>query len=133
MVQAEAVLTGARQAGAAEKQVAGAAEPQGPGEDAEASALVASIMEETELEERMRAAGIEIPKPGPEADAAPAAAQEDADESDKWCCICVEDAVFRCGECDNDVFCARCFRESHSDPDTKGHKPARLAQESSKK
>ncbi len=45
--------------------------------------------------------------------AAARAAAEQA-EMDRWCSICTEDADRRCAGCDNDAFCARCWREGHA-------------------
>ncbi|KAH8883830.1 hypothetical protein GQ53DRAFT_786611 [Thozetella sp. PMI_491] len=48
------------------------------------------------------------------------------DEDQKtWCTVCLEDATIRCLGCDDDVYCARCFREMHVGPragyDERGH------------
>ena len=32
------------------------------------------------------------------------------DEMDKWCTICNDDGDFKCIDCDNDVYCKRCFK-----------------------
>ncbi|CAB4394031.1 unnamed protein product [Rhizophagus irregularis] len=43
-----------------------------------------------------------------------------------WCCICNEDAIIKCRDCDGDLYCQSCFNEghlgSHSDYETKQHK-----------
>jgi len=48
------------------------------------------------------------------------------DEDQKtWCVVCLEDATIRCVGCDNDVYCARCWKEMHVGPsagyDERGH------------
>ncbi|KAL2135510.1 hypothetical protein VTI74DRAFT_8241 [Chaetomium olivicolor] len=48
------------------------------------------------------------------------------DEDQKtWCVVCLEDAAIRCVGCDNDVYCARCWKEMHVGPsagyDERGH------------
>ena len=48
------------------------------------------------------------------------------DEDQKtWCVVCLEDAAVRCIGCENDVYCARCWREMHVGPaagyDERGH------------
>jgi hypothetical protein len=43
-----------------------------------------------------------------------------------WCVVCLEDATIRCVDCDNDVYCTRCWKEMHVGPsagyDERGHK-----------
>ncbi|PKC08424.1 hypothetical protein RhiirA5_499985 [Rhizophagus irregularis] len=43
-----------------------------------------------------------------------------------WCCICNEDAIIKCRDCDGDLYCQSCFNEghlgSHSDYEMKQHK-----------
>ncbi|KAK7397889.1 hypothetical protein QQX98_012740 [Neonectria punicea] len=38
------------------------------------------------------------------------------DDVDSWCTVCLEDATLRCLGCDDDVYCARCWREMHVGP-----------------
>ncbi|KAG0264652.1 hypothetical protein DFQ27_001104 [Actinomortierella ambigua] len=51
----------------------------------------------------------------------------DDENPDDWCCICNEDAAWKCPGCDNDLYCSECFRESHVGPDAdwelKRHRP----------
>ncbi|KAI5846913.1 hypothetical protein BZA05DRAFT_438031 [Tricharina praecox] len=37
-------------------------------------------------------------------------------EIDTWCCICNEDAEYRCSGCDNDIYCKECLYEAHVGP-----------------
>jgi len=39
-----------------------------------------------------------------------------------WCCICNEDAIIKCKDCDGDLYCQPCFNEGHSDYGMKRHK-----------
>ncbi|RIA95287.1 hypothetical protein C1645_816892 [Glomus cerebriforme] len=48
------------------------------------------------------------------------------DDPNTWCCICNEDAIIKCKDCDGDLYCQPCFNEGHfglhSDYDMKRHK-----------
>lgn len=49
------------------------------------------------------------------------------DEDQKtWCIVCLEDATVQCLGCDDDVYCARCWKDMHVGPaagyDERGHK-----------
>lgn len=53
------------------------------------------------------------------------------DEDQKtWCVVCLEDAAIRCVGCDDDVYCARCWKEMHVGPsagyDERGHRWVRF-------
>ncbi|KAI8619244.1 hypothetical protein BC830DRAFT_811166 [Chytriomyces sp. MP71] len=37
-------------------------------------------------------------------------------EDDAFCCLCSEDAVVSCPDCEDDLYCARCFKMAH-DPE----------------
>ncbi|XP_055385137.1 abscission/NoCut checkpoint regulator [Condylostylus longicornis] len=39
-----------------------------------------------------------------------------------FCVICNEDAVIRCLDCDNDIYCKNCFKEIHNDEEYRSHK-----------
>ncbi|TPX32056.1 hypothetical protein SmJEL517_g04762 [Synchytrium microbalum] len=45
------------------------------------------------------------------------------DDPDTWCCICNDDAVVSCHECDDDKYCLTCFRAGHygNDPELRRH------------
>lgn len=49
------------------------------------------------------------------------------DEDQKtWCIVCLDDATIRCIGCDNDGYCARCWKDMHVGPsagwDERGHR-----------
>ena len=47
---------------------------------------------------------------------------EEAEDLSRWCCICTEDAVCYCHECEGDAYCARCWREGHAEVDLRTHR-----------
>lgn len=44
------------------------------------------------------------------------------DDELPWCELCNEDAQLRCVDCDGDLYCRRCWRETHKEPDLKQHR-----------
>lgn len=48
------------------------------------------------------------------------------DDSEKFCIICPDEPVLQCLDCDGDLYCGRCFRESHKEWDLKGHRTKKV-------
>ncbi|PHH92311.1 hypothetical protein CDD83_7900 [Cordyceps sp. RAO-2017] len=50
---------------------------------------------------------------------------------DSWCTVCLDDAALRCLGCDDDPYCARCWREMHRGPaaafDDRSHRCVQFA------
>jgi hypothetical protein len=48
------------------------------------------------------------------------------EDAKTWCTVCLEDGTVRCFGCDNDIYCARCWKEMHVGPnagyDERGHR-----------
>ena len=59
-----------------------------------------------------------------------AAATTDDVPQERWCCICNDDAVLWCSDCDGDPYCRRCFREGHppDEPDMAAHRTVPIRQ-----
>lgn len=59
------------------------------------------------------------------------------DDVDGWCTVCLEDATLRCLGCDDDVYCARCWREMHVGPaaafDDRSHRAVQFTRDRKKK
>ncbi|KAJ6786489.1 hypothetical protein PWT90_06894 [Aphanocladium album] len=59
------------------------------------------------------------------------------DDVDSWCTVCLEDATLRCLGCDDDVYCARCWREMHISPaaafDDRSHRAVQFTKDKKKK
>ncbi|KAH7155846.1 hypothetical protein B0J13DRAFT_234840 [Dactylonectria estremocensis] len=58
------------------------------------------------------------------------------DDVDSWCTVCLEDATLRCLGCDDDVYCARCWREMHVGPaagfDERSHRAVQFTRDRKK-
>ena len=97
-------------------------------EDVEIQKLIEQMVEESKLEQNLEAiemnpvtkdTGIKEPaQPKPQG----AVAQLPSNTSSgisypaddlPWCCICNDDAAILCRDCDNDLYCMRCFKQGH--------------------
>lgn len=43
-------------------------------------------------------------------------------DEDIWCCLCNDDADLKCLDCDEDLFCNRCYKLTHNTKENKKHR-----------
>lgn len=113
----------------------------------EVQLLIASMLEEAELDSRLEASGVKDTSPvepkkeneGSANNVPPAGATAlppvptatgggvggacGCDDL-PWCCICNDDASISCHDCDGDLYCQRCFTEGHQQFGLVDHKYA---------
>ena len=75
-------------------------------EDKQAARIIDRVLEEDRLE--LEDEGI--------------SADDGTEEELPWCEICNEDAQLRCLGCDKDLYCRRCWKETHQDSELKQHR-----------
>lgn len=87
-------------------------------EDDELSKLLARFQELGGGGSSGRSGGLELPAAPSSAPGKPRliAAVKGLEEIDTWCCICNEDAEYRCSGCDGDIYCKECLYEAHVGP-----------------
>jgi len=97
-------------------------------EDEAMKKILRKALAESLLDDKVREAGhgdviakAKISSNKPTTSLGGATVEEDDDEL-PWCCICNNDATIRCHDCENDLYCKRCFREGHDDFDMKNHR-----------
>jgi len=83
-------------------------------DEEEVDEITKKLLEEAELEQRLGMAP-SVPKDGESVE------NEEHPEELPWCVICNEDAKLRCGGCDDDLYCASCYKEFHLDEDPSQH------------
>ncbi|RPA96189.1 hypothetical protein L873DRAFT_1791804 [Choiromyces venosus 120613-1] len=94
--------------------------PPEPAEPAEPGDAAPGI-DESLLKRFEALGGLELPavpkiEPGTKPKPHFTVAKPEDDETDTWCCICNDDAEYKCSGCENDIYCASCLYESHTGP-----------------
>lgn len=94
--------------------------------------LIKKLLEESKLEEAAAKDGINVESSSgsknfvkqQNIDRVPSDKMIDDDEL-PFCCICTEDATIRCHGCDLDLYCSKCWKESHIDFQMEDHETSK--------
>lgn len=100
-------------------------------EDEEAAKLIQQITEEIKLDKNLEERGLDKLPSRAKSDSPfgyppSAPSMEEFNDQLPWCCICNDDATIRCHDCDDDLYCKRCFREGHAEFSLKSHRHSRF-------
>lgn len=52
--------------------------------------------------------------------------KREEEEMARWCCICNDNGHVKCRDCDDDVFCNRCFKEQHGRNNIEQHQTVKI-------
>ena len=80
----------------------------------EANSIVKRIMDEARLESLENDAELGLNEDD--------SSKVKEDDELPWCELCNEDAQLRCLGCDGDLYCRRCWKETHQDAELKRHR-----------
>ncbi|KAL3873197.1 hypothetical protein ACJMK2_036342 [Sinanodonta woodiana] len=99
-------------------------------EDVTAQKLMQRYLKEAKLDEAAAKDNIDMDKVG-SSNAKKAKSkkkeEEELEDDDElpYCCICTADAVLRCHDCDLDLYCAKCWKESHTELGMEDHRTSK--------
>jgi len=88
--------------------------PEDDDSNDEANSIVKRIMDEARLESLENDAELGLNEDD--------SSKVKEDDELPWCELCNEDAQLRCLGCDGDLYCRRCWKETHQDAELKRHR-----------
>ncbi|KAL5008294.1 hypothetical protein ScPMuIL_013875 [Solemya velum] len=90
-----------------------------------ADRIVQQLTEESKLDEAMGQDGPETLSDQVTRVKKPSNEEYVDDDELPYCCMCTEDATTRCHGCDMDLYCTRCWRESHKECEMEDHRSSK--------